>query len=156
MTVLSRRRWIGSVGAASLAAAGVGCGGDIAITLVDVGTPEQWRATHWRLFEGPRVIMARDAAGLFAMSAVCPHQGCTVSPIEGPVCLPPQDGATSTTPTLCCFCHGSTFDGDGLGLTGQAARGRLQHWRVMVSAGRVVVHVGDPVASNTRVSDAGP
>jgi len=156
VTVISRRRWIGSVGAASLAGALGGCGGDIAITLVDVGPPEQWQTTRWRLFEGPRVIMARDERGLFAMSAVCPHQGCTVSPVEGPACVPPEDGATSTTPTLCCACHGSTFDGDGLGLTGQAARARLQHWRVVVSAGRVVVHVGDPVASNARVADGAP
>ncbi len=156
MTVLSRRRWIGSVGVASLAVAGVGCGGEMAVTLVDVGAVDQWQTTHWRLFEGPRVIMARDGRGLFAMSAVCPHQGCTVSPVEGAVCLPPQDGATSTTPTLCCSCHGSTFDGDGLALTGPAELARLQHWRVEVTNGRVVVHSGDPVASNTRVTGVGP
>lgn len=156
MTVLSRRRWIGTLGVASLAAAGVGCGGEVAVTLVDMGTMDQWQSTRWRLFEGPRVIMARDDRGLFAMSAVCPHQGCTVSPVEGAVCLPPQDGATSTTPTLCCSCHGSTFDGDGLAVDGPARFARLQHWRVEVTGGRVIVRVGEAVASNTRVSGDGP
>lgn len=151
MTASSRRRWIGTVALGSLALAGAGCSDDPAVTTVDLGPADQWTATRWRLYEGARVILARDARGLFAMSAACPHQGCVVSPVEGPVCLPPQDGATSTTPTLCCACHGSTFDGDGLARTGPAAPGRLQHWRLSVVAGRVMVRVGDAVASDSRV-----
>jgi len=156
VTPLSRRHLLASVGAASLAATGVGCGGDVDVTLVDVGTTDQWQTIRWRLFEGPRVIMARDARGLFAMSAACPHQGCVVSPVEGAVCVPPEDGATSTTPTLCCACHGSSFDGDGRALNGPAMPGRLHHWRVVVSGGRVVVRVGDAVAVDVRAADGGP
>lgn len=154
MTQISRRRWLGTVGAASLAAAGVGCSDPPAVTVVDVGSADEWRSTRWRLFESARVIMARDARGLFAMTATCPHQGCVVAPTEGAVCAPPEDGATSTTPTMCCFCHGSRFDGDGVAVSGLAVPGRLQHWRVDVLDGRVRVHVNDPVGADVRAAGA--
>jgi Rieske Fe-S protein len=69
------------------------------------------------------------------------------------VCLPPEDGATSTTPTLCCACHGSTFDGDGLATSGPAAPQRLTHWRVVVEGGRVQVRVGERVEANVRATE---
>ena len=147
----SRRRWLAAAGAASVSAGLARCA-DEPVVPVDVGDLDAGRAVRWRLFEGPRVIMARDGAGLFAMSATCPHQGCVVSPTRAAVCLPPEDGATSDTPTLCCACHGSAFDGDGLATSGPAAPQRLVHWRVVVEAGRVLVRVGDPVAANVRAT----
>jgi Rieske Fe-S protein len=153
VTDRSRRRWLASVGAASLAAGLARCADEpVAVVPLDVGPLDAWQEVRWRLFERARVIMARDPSGLFAMSATCPHQGCVVSPRPGPVCLPPDDGATSTTPTLCCACHGSNFDGDGLATSGPAAPLRLMHWRVTVAEGRVTVLVGDPVAANVRAA----
>lgn len=153
MTSPSRRRWLASVGAAGLAAAVARCGGEPGpVVVVDVGPVDAWREVRWQLFEPARVIMARDAGGLFAMTATCPHQGCVVSPRSGAVCLPPEDGATSTTPTLCCFCHGSTFDGDGVATGGAAWPGRLVHWRVEIEGGRVRVRVGEAVAASARVA----
>ena len=150
MTDPSRRRWLASVGATSLAAGIPACASDPAVVPLDVGPIDAWQTVRWRLYEGARVIMARDGAGLFAMTATCPHQGCVVAPRAGAVCLPPEDGATSMTPTLCCACHGSVFDGDGVALSGPATPLRLTHWRVTVEGGRVRVLVGDPVAANMR------
>lgn len=58
------------------------------------------------LAEGP-VFIGRDEAGLFALSAVCTHLGCTVA----------RSGEGLT-----CPCHGSRFAADGANLTGPAAR----------------------------------
>lgn len=154
MTSPSRRRWLAGAGAASLALGSSRCSDEPdAVVAVDMGPVEGWRERRWRLFEQARVIMARDAAGLFAMSATCPHQGCVVSPTSGPACLPPEDGATSTTPTLCCACHGSAFDGGGLATSGPAAPQRLVHWRVEIADGRVRVLVGARVAANVRAAE---
>ncbi|MDT0442623.1 Rieske (2Fe-2S) protein [Streptomyces johnsoniae] len=49
-----------------------------------------------RVFDGQRVVVTQPAAGDFrGFSAVCPHQGCTVSEV--------RDG------TIDCLCHGSKF-----------------------------------------------
>jgi Rieske Fe-S protein len=154
VTSTARRRWLAGAGAASLALGLSRCSdGPGAVVTVDVGALDAWRERRWRLFEPSRVIMARDADGLFAMSATCPHQGCVVSPNPGAVCLPPEDGATSTTPTLCCACHGSAFDGQGVAMSGPAAPQSLVHWRVVVVDGRVQVLVGERVSANVRAAE---
>lgn len=58
------------------------------------------------LADGP-VFIGRDEGGLFALSAVCTHLGCTVA----------RSGEG-----LACPCHGSRFAADGINLAGPAAR----------------------------------
>jgi cytochrome b6-f complex iron-sulfur subunit len=58
------------------------------------------------LTDGP-VFIGRDEGGLFALSAVCTHLGCTVA----------ESGEEVT-----CPCHGSRFAADGANLAGPAAR----------------------------------
>ena len=53
------------------------------------------------------VFIGRDEGGLFALSAVCTHLGCTVARSD--------EG-------LACPCHGSRFSADGVNLSGPAAR----------------------------------
>jgi Rieske Fe-S protein len=86
------------------------------------------------------VAVGRDGQGLYAMSAVCTHQGCLVQVLAGS----PQD-------SLVCPCHGSAFDGNGA-VTRGPARTPLQHFEVEVAAdGAVTVCPGTPVPSSTRV-----
>ena len=83
-------------------------------------------------------MLGRDAGGLYAMTAVCTHQGCLVSVVGAA----PQ--------SLSCPCHGSTFSNTGA-VTGGPARAPLQHFQVQVAAsGAVTVCDGVPVASNAR------
>jgi Rieske Fe-S protein len=89
-----------------------------------------------RIDEGP-VFVVRDAAGLYAMSAMCTHQGCTVEP---------------GTDRLACPCHGSEFD-----LTGAVTQGPanepLRHYAVYVDgSGRVTVRTSEPVDPSTRTA----
>jgi Rieske Fe-S protein len=58
-----------------------------------------------------RIVLTRDAAGdVHGFSAVCPHQGCTVSDVQGG--------------RIDCPCHGSRFDAaTGAVVRGPAVRG---------------------------------
>jgi Rieske Fe-S protein len=87
---------------------------------------------------GINVVVARDARGLYAFSAVCPHEGCVVQITRG----------ASTT----CPCHDSTFDDDGAWTGGPARRPLLNH-PVQVCEGRVYVDrsLGVPLGTRTPV-----
>ena len=76
------------------------------------------------------VFVIRDSGGLYCVTAICPHQGCTVN------------GASSG---FSCPCHGWTFDLNGK-QTG-VARSPLAHYAICIDgSGNVTV---DP---NTQVS----
>jgi Rieske Fe-S protein len=77
----------------------------------------------WTLAGG--VIVAQDADGLFAYSAICTHLGCTI-------------GSPDANGTSVCPCHGSQFDGNGKVVTGPATS-PLAHFAVHVCDGNVFV-----------------
>jgi Rieske Fe-S protein len=103
---------------------------------VDVGAVSAFAVGTWTLLRDNNLIVGRDAMGLFAYSARCPHQDCTVRPPE----------ATGVTT---CPCHGSRFDGNGRVVQGPAST-ELENFRVRVCAGRVRVDLATPVAPGTR------
>lgn len=91
--------------------------------------------TVTRFDEGPFFI-GRDDDGLYAMAAVCPHNGCTVAAGEA---------------EISCPCHLSVFAFDGTRLAGLATVG-LEHLSLVVEeSGRVVVDTNVTVADDTRV-----
>jgi Rieske Fe-S protein len=63
-----------------------------------------------KVFEGKKVVVTQPRAGTFkAFSAVCTHQGCLVTEVEGG--------------TIVCPCHGSAFKiADGSVAQGPAGR----------------------------------
>ena len=65
------------------------------------------------VFQDERLVLLRDHSGLYALSLVCTHLGCTV---------------TVSAHGLACPCHGSLFDRQGRVLKGPADRalGRLK------------------------------
>jgi cytochrome b6-f complex iron-sulfur subunit len=77
------------------------------------------------VFRDERLVLLRDGSGLYALSLVCTHLGCTV---------------TVSASELACPCHGSTFDRQGMVLKGPADRslGRLN---VIEREGRIEVFV---------------
>jgi Rieske Fe-S protein len=96
--------------------AGGGCGG-LAMGLasaITVGLPVL----------GDEFFLVRDARGLFAVSALCTHQGCAMNAVGG---------------LFECPCHDSRFSFDGERLAGPA-RLPLDHLQVCLDAqGRVFV-----------------
>src|SRR5947209_700247 len=142
--ICSRRVALRVFGAATL----VGCSGDD--TNIDgdaggeasacsglgarVGAVTDFPLGTWTLKGG--VIVAQDAGGLYAFSAICTHQGCAVGP-------PGSNGATV------CPCHGSEFDGNG-NVTLGPATSPLPHFAVNVCEGNVFVSSKKSVDPTTR------
>ncbi len=85
------------------------------------------------------VVVGRDADGVYAMSAVCTHQGCLI-----------DDSSSTIASGLNCPCHGSAFDGNGL-VTNGPARTALQHYAVTIATdGSLTVDGSKPVSANIR------
>jgi Rieske Fe-S protein len=83
------------------------------------------------------IVIARDAGGLYAMSAICTHAGCPTR---------------VTNAGLFCPCHGSIFDQDGQ-VTRGPARASLPHFQVEVdAAGAITVQASMIVSPDTRVA----
>ena len=139
---LSRRDvlWLGGGAAAVLlAASACGSGSSTAgnVGVVAAGKVSDYQVGSIKQFDTGPIFVARDASGLYAMSAVCTHQGCTV-----------DIGAGS----LPCPCHGSVFDLNGNVKTGPAS-GPLPHYALAVDGqGAVTVDTSKEVAASARVS----
>lgn len=87
-------------------------------------------------------FVGRDDAGLYAMSAICTHQGCHI-PAPSP---PPGTAARG----LNCPCHGSQYDKNGA-VTRGPAPDPLQHYRVDLAAdGTITVQGNVLVGANAR------
>lgn len=85
------------------------------------------------------VILGRDAAGLYAMSAICTHQQCDIS----------QSGSILAT-SIVCSCHGSRFDVNGAVKVGPASS-PLDHYSVTLgSDGAITIHADKLVPLSTR------
>lgn len=89
--------------------------------------------------DGESVLLARDAAGLYAMTRVCTHQGQLVSIV----------GAGAAT-VLHCYGHGSEFTMNGAVTTGPATL-PLEHLSVeLATDGTITIHADQPVAAEAR------
>ncbi|MDB4991456.1 MAG: Chitinase [Myxococcaceae bacterium] len=82
----------------------------------------------------------RDAAGIYAMTLVCTHEGCDIA-LEGSV----------SAAGIICHCHGSQFDLNGTVLVGPANED-LQHFLVSADKhGNLTVHGTVVVDPSTRL-----
>ena len=88
------------------------------------------------LTNGP-VLMGRDGGGLFALSAICTHLGCTVA----------RRGEE-----LDCPCHGSRFAADGTNLQGPANRPLPYLALVLNAGGKVEVNLTQTVEPSFRLA----
>lgn len=132
---VERREFLVLGGAAAAAVALGGCGSNLTQGSLTAGTVSGLEVGGARAVEGEPLIVARDDLGLYAMTAVCTHMGCTVA-VEGE--------------RLSCPCHGSAFSLDGAVVEGPANE-PLQHFQVNVSdAGEITVDTTQPVDTSAR------
>ena len=104
---------------------------------VAAGTKADYLIGTIKLFDAGPVFVGRDSGGLYAMSAICTHQGCTLN--VGSESLP-------------CLCHGSVFGLTGSVLTGPA-NSPLEHYAVTLDAqGAVTVDTAQVVAATARTA----
>jgi Rieske Fe-S protein len=93
------------------------------------GTPKMFGSGSKEFF------VVRDAGGLYAVSAICTHSGCTNVVSGG---------------QFYCPCHGATFSFDGSNPT-SPAHSALKHYAMCVDAsGAVTVNASMSVPSATR------
>jgi Rieske Fe-S protein len=82
--------------------------------------------------QGP-IYLCRDEAGVYAMTAICTHAGCTIG-----------EGARG----FVCPCHGSSYDFNGANTHAPAP---LVHFRVCVDAtGRATIDPRSVVPPSVR------
>jgi len=139
---LSRRRLLSLAGGSTglmLAATVSGCGeptGEPPTEPVGAGNVSALSAGTMLVLSN--VVLGRDAGGVYAMSAVCTHQGCLLG------------GKRTVAAGLSCPCHGSAFDGNGRVTHGPAGR-PLQHYAVTIAAdGTITVDGSQPVSDTMR------
>ena len=141
---MDRRELLVLVGASAGAAVAVvtvpGCGpptGSPPTGPVAIGNVSALSVGAMRVMSN--VVVARDAGGVYAMSAVCTHAGCLL-----------DESSPTIAAGLSCPCHGSTFDGDG-NVTHGPAGAALQHYAVTIAPdGSVTVDGSQPVDAGAR------
>jgi cytochrome b6-f complex iron-sulfur subunit len=103
---------------------------------LDVGAPSSFMLHMPVYFAMGFVFVVRDANGLYALTARCPHQGFTTR-IEDNYFLCPR--------------HGSEFSFDGAVLTGPASAPLVHYAMCMLDNGNVGVLTSQTVADSERL-----
>ena len=152
LVTISRRQFCtglaGGVGIAALSACadsphadpdgGNGSGGVCgAAGTLDVGAPSSFVMNTPVYFADGFVFVVRDANGLYALTARCPHQGFTTR----------VDGSDFVCPR-----HGSLFSLDGAVLTGPATMPLVHFAMCMLDNGHVGVLTTQTVADTERLN----
>ena len=121
------------------------------------------QAVLLNLDDNTGVIVARDGAGLHALSAICTHACCLVSLCGDVACteLSASPGACEESDraagdaagaSILCPCHGSTFRlSDGGVLQGPATR-PLPAYALALDGDDVIVDTGTHVDAAARVA----
>lgn len=89
-----------------------------------------------KTFEDENVTVFCDENGLYAISLVCTHLGCTVR---------------QTPEGFHCPCHGSVYDFDGRVTQGPAPKSLEWYGITKTPGGQLVVDRSKPVAAGTRI-----
>lgn len=108
------------------------------------------------------VVVARDAGGYYALSAICTHQCCLLSVCDDAACGAPAPNpgecraTAKVTPSaagvaLICPCHASGFRLDGTVASGPATRS-LPHFALTFERDDALVDTSADVRSDQRAS----
>lgn len=107
---------------------------------LDAGAASAIAVGQVRFFSCAKTFVLRDAAGLYAMTAICTHNQCTVA-------------FTSATHDFVCPCHMSTYDFNGA-VTAPPAPAPLQHYACALDGnGNVIVDLAAPVDASVRLTE---
>jgi Rieske Fe-S protein len=101
---------------------------------IAVGVPGDFAKTGLHLLPGTKVLVGRDAQGLYALTSICPHEFCDMDAKQQG-----QPVGTITAQGVTCNCHGSKFDNYGAVTKGPAVKGLKAYAMALGCDGKVYV-----------------
>lgn len=148
---ISRRHFCSGLAGCLGIAVAAGCGGSSEVIdappgsggvcpttgALDVGAPSSFMLNTPVYFATGFVFVVRDAGGLYALTARCPHQGFTTR-VEGMYFVCPR--------------HGSEFSFDGMVLTGPATAPLVHYAMCTLASGNVGVLTSQTVSESERLN----
>jgi menaquinol-cytochrome c reductase iron-sulfur subunit len=122
--------------------------------LFKIGTPDSF-AHGITYLQDHRLFIGRDQHGLYAISAICTHLGCTVKPVNlnQPRAVQVAGKLVEIAQEFHCPCHGSKYYGDGTNYDGPAPR-PLDWYRLELSPddGQILVNTSEAVKHDFRLN----
>ena len=103
---------------------------------VAAGSPHEFGLNTLTYIPAARAWLGYDELGYYAISAICPHLGCTIQKTEA---------------AFACPCHGSQFDWQGKVRHGPATR-PMTYLAVVLNEGILTIDPNQAVSSTTRLS----
>jgi Rieske Fe-S protein len=111
----------GSTGYSSSAGSSSSSSGSTCVTNppgTKLGMPTDYAGDGLHIVDGAAVLIGRDAGGLYALTAVCTHQGCDMSQkYKGML----NGSLSNSDMDITCACHGSEFNELGAVVNGPAS-----------------------------------
>ena len=99
--------------------------------------PADVKENEFTLVDGHKIVLARTGKDVSAMTSICTHRGCAMTPTAG-------------QKTLTCKCHNSAFNLDGTVAKGPATR-PIDHYAIRVNdKGEIEVDPGQKLAKDAK------
>lgn len=105
---------------------------------IAIGSVRQFQPDSVVHKTGEGIFIVRDHQGIYALSAICPHLGCTVKP---------------ATNGFLCPCHKTEFSKNGDYVTGPAKKGLGHYYIYKDQSNNLVVDLTKPVTREFRYSE---
>lgn len=86
---------------------------------IKVGQPSDFTTTGLHIVTGKGVLIGRDSGGLYALTALCPHQLCDMAAVDS---QGPFGQLLAAGKEIECLCHGSIFGPTGAVMHGPATK----------------------------------
>ena len=119
-----------------------------------IGTPESF-AQGITYLQDHRLFVGRDQRGVYAISAVCTHLGCTVKPVNLAQVRTVQVAGKplEIAQEFHCPCHGSKYYGDGTNYAGPAPKPLdWFHLELSPDDGQILVNTAEAVKHDFRLN----
>lgn len=111
----------------------------------DVGLPSVFVAGKPVYFSTGNFFVVRDAGGLYALTARCPHEGQTM-------CVGTSNNCSTSGTEFYCPRHGATFTFVGAIISGPVFSPLVHYSMCLMSNGHVGVTASMQVSSTTRLA----
>ena len=128
-----------------------GTGGNCEMNPVgtDVGIPDDFGTDGLHLVPKTKILIGRDASGLYALTSVCSHEFCDMNAVLPSD--PSKPGGTTTAEGINCNCHNSKFDSNGVVMKGPAIKPLKAYAMVLGCDGKLYVDSTKVVPNTQRL-----